>query len=89
MPRVEIRFRDTETADEATHAYDTDRCQFDDVDDDEGFYWTDGNGACDCERMRVLSAALGRSDPNIACGSSRVTIVSATFDGVAMKWADR
>lgn len=88
MPLVKIRFRDTQTGDEATYAYETERTAADDVDDDEGFYWTDGNGACDCERLRCLHAALGRPDPNIDCGSSRVVIVEATIDGTPRDWVD-
>lgn len=89
MTQVRIQFRDRETGDEAEHVYETDRTPADDVDDDEGFYWTDGNGACDCERLRVLHAALGRPDPRIDCGSTRVAIVKATFGGIERPWVDR
>lgn len=89
MAEVRIRFRDRETGEEAEHVYETSRSPDDDVDDEEGFYWTDGNGACDCERLRVLLAALGRPDPRVACGSSRVVIVAATFGGhPRLSWAD-
>lgn len=46
------------------------------------FYWLDGNGACDCERLRRIAEAHGRPDPNLPCGTGRVDITAATIDGV-------
>ena len=86
--RVRIRLRDTATGDEAEHSYDTNLALADDPDDDEGFYWTDGNASCDCERGRVLNMALGRPDPNIPCGDSRVRIMEAWRGDVRVPWQD-
>lgn len=49
------------------------------------FWWTDGNGACDCERLRQLWAAFREPDPNIPCGDDRVEIIAAAIDGVAVE----
>lgn len=86
MPVVRIRFRDTETGEEGVHTYDITQERADDVDDDEGFFWTDGNGGCDCERARLIAASHGRPDPNIGCGSWRVVIEEATVDGKPRNW---
>lgn len=88
MADVRVLLRDTETGEEAWHEYAITQERADDPDDNEGFYWTDGNAGCDCERLRCLHAALGRPDPNIGCGSSRVIIVEATVDGVKREWKD-
>jgi hypothetical protein len=86
MPLVRVRLRDVVTGDEAWHQYETAHDR--DPDDDEGFWWTDGNAACDCERARCLAAALGRPDPNVPCGSARIVILEATIDGAPRPWHD-
>jgi hypothetical protein len=86
---VRIHLRDTQTGDEAWYHFQTEASRAHDIDDPEGWYWTDGNGACDCERMRCLAAALGRPDPKIPCGDARVVIMDATVDGAPRKgWRD-
>ena len=87
--RVRIRFLDTITGDVGEYRYDTERLLADDPDDDEGFYWTDGNGACDCERMRILRAVTdGGSDQDAPCGDSRVRIIEAWRGNVRVPWDD-
>jgi hypothetical protein len=89
MADVRIHLRDTETDDEAWHVYQMDDARVDDPDDPEGFWWTDGNAACDCERGRCLAVALGRPDPCIPCGDSRVVITEATVNGQSrLAWRD-
>lgn len=77
---VQIHLLDTLTGDRAWHVFTMDRDRAEDPDDPEGWYWTDGSAACDCERMRVLSSVLGRSNPDIPCGDTRVKIVAALVD---------
>ena len=88
MPDVRILLRDIETGDEAWHIYTIESERASDPDDPEGFWWTDGNAACDCERMRCLALALNRERKEIPCGSQRVVIVQATVDGVVKPWSD-
>jgi hypothetical protein len=89
MADVRIHLRDTETGKEAWHVYQMDDARVDDPDDPEGWWWTDGNAACDCERMRVLAAAFGKPDPNIACGDTRVVIEDAIVNGQPREsWCD-
>ena len=78
--RVRVRLRDTKTGEEGVHEYDAENA------DGAEFYWTDGNMACDCNRMQCLHEALGRPDPAVGCGSSRVVIVDASIDGVRQEW---
>ena len=86
---VRIRFRDVLTGEEGEHSYQTDRLLADDPDDAEGFYWTDGNGACDCERGRVLAATHECADPNVPCGDSRIRIVGAWRGETPVPWDDK
>lgn len=89
MPEVRILLRDTQTGDEGWHVYEMPDERAADFDDPEGFWWTDGNAGCDCERMRCLDLALNRARRDIPCGSSRVVIVEATVSGVSRPlWAD-
>jgi len=89
MADVRIHLRDTETGEEGWHVYQIDDARGDDPDDPEGFWWTDGNAACDCERARVLAAARGKSDPHVPCGDARVVILDATVNGVPRAgWRD-
>jgi hypothetical protein len=88
MSELRIVLRDTETGDEAAHIQSVDAERMADPDEPEKFYWKDGNAGCDCERARCLYAALGRPDPDIPCGDSRVVIVSATLDGVPLDWGE-
>lgn len=90
--RVDVRIllRDTATGEEAWHVETASAEQANDPDDNLGFYWTDGNGGCDCERSRCLHAALGRPDPNVPCGDSRIIIVEATVDGTSRQgWCEK
>lgn len=48
----------------------------DDPDDDPLFWWTDGNGACDCNRAALFASANGEADPEQPCDE---TAYVATF----------
>lgn len=90
-PVVEVRIhlRDTHTNAEAWYVYQMDGVRADDSDDPEGFWWTDGNAACDCERGRCLAVALGQPDPHLPCGDDRVVILDATVNGQPrLAWRD-
>ena len=82
MRRVRVLLRDTQTGDEAWHEYDVE----DRYADSQEFWWTDGNGACDCNRMGDLARALGREDPDLECGHDRIVIAQAEIDGVPQDW---
>lgn len=88
MPELRILLRDTETGAEAWHVETVSAEQAEDPDNNLGFYWTDGNGACDCERGRCLRAAIGAPDPHFPCGDTRVVIVEARIDGHLKPWSD-
>src|SRR4029453_5041341 len=88
MPELRILLRDLQTGEEGEHVEIVPTARMDDPDEPERWYWTDGNAACGWERLRCLHAAHGRPDPRIECGSSRVIIVRATFDGRALDWGE-
>jgi len=90
MVTVRIHLFDTKTGLAAWHEYKMDSARADDPDDPEAFWWTNGNAGCDCERARILYAQLGKPDPNVACGNSRVCITDATVDGIRREsWCDK
>jgi len=78
--------KDTTTGEEATHEYEITPERADDPDDCEGFYWTDGNGACDCNRVQFFKGALGDTGDGALCSNGRIVIVEATVDGVTRDW---
>lgn len=85
MSELRILLRDTQTGKEAWHSEQADPNNLDGL----NFYWTEGNMACDCNRLLTLCRALGEPDQDIECGSSRVRIVEATLYGVLlMDWID-
>ena len=82
MAEVRIYLRDTETGEEAWHVYQMDDARVEDPDDPEGFWWTDGNAACDCERARCLGPPQSAAPmPHLACGDDRIVIIEATVNG--------
>jgi hypothetical protein len=88
MVPVRVHLLDTQTGLEAWYEYQIAIDRAEDPDDNEGFWWTDGNAACDCERGRCLYSALGKPDPQVPCGDSRIRIIEATVDGKSRKWCD-
>jgi hypothetical protein len=84
MPIVRVLLLDRETGDEAWHE-DLVESQY--LESQE-FWWTEGNGACDCNRGDFLARALGKPEPNLSCSDTRIAIVRAEIDGVAQDWAD-
>ena len=51
--------------------------------EDSTFWWTDGNGACDCNLAQTFAAIAGEPDPQQSCGMTAYTLVGfETPDGV-------
>jgi hypothetical protein len=67
-----IRLRDNDIGEieDVTYRYPT---GFDE--DDITFYWTDGNGACDCNRMLEFYRQRGQPDIRRTCGDTRMTLL--------------
>ena len=75
--KLRVVLRDTVTGDEAEYAQNVPAGV--DLDTLE-FVWFEGNDGCDCNRGSYLASALGKDDPRLPCGDSRVVIVSARLD---------
>lgn len=88
MAEVKVLLHDTATGDEG---WDVHQVEPQYVETQE-FWWTEGNAACDCNRLMFLHRALGKERPDkdgtdYPCGDSRVVIKAATIDGVPQDWA--
>ena len=85
MSEVRVLLRDTVTGEEAWYSYSVD----DEYAEGQEFYWSDGNGGCDCNRGSCLASVLGKADPNLPCGESRIALLRAEVNGIEQSWADR
>ena len=89
MVQVRIHLLDTTTGVDAWHIYEMEASRADDPDDPEGWFWTDGNASCDCERARCLYEAIGAPDPNLPCGDDRIMVIEAIVNGERREsWRD-
>lgn len=86
MAHVVVKLRDTQTGDQGVYEHETEP-DADGTFDGTEFLWTDGNFACDCNRLLFIARALGRPDPDVTCGDSRVEIIEATIDGANQNWS--
>ncbi len=39
------------------------------------FWWTDGNGGCDCNRANFFARAGGEPDPDEVCGETNYRVI--------------
>lgn len=97
MANFRILLRDTQTFQEAWHEYSVQQ----EYADNQDFWWFDGNGACDCNRLAFLHEALGIYDEDAVaraeesgndlypCGHNRVALIEAWQDGKQLTdWKD-
>jgi hypothetical protein len=92
-PTIEMRarLRDTQTGEEAWYSMQVDPEYA--TSDHQRFWWLEGNGACDCNRLADLHRALGRDvdfkdDDVYRCGDERVRLMEVQIGGVTMDWCD-
>jgi hypothetical protein len=45
------------------------------------FYFTDGNGACDCNLSMMIRQQVDPTVPDLPCGTTRIKLVSLAVDG--------
>jgi hypothetical protein len=82
--QVVVRLREIATGREGIHRYTTDDAPDATAESCVEFYWTDGNGGCDCTRGNCLAEALGEPDPLLPCGGETIALLEATVDGVVV-----
>jgi hypothetical protein len=57
--------------------------------DADDFWWTEGNGACDCNRGDFFARAGGEEDPDTPCGDSAYFVMKfIRADGTEIEGPD-